>query len=716
MIRSIFSRGRGVEYFRLASLSLATVGLLACRTPSSKIPLEKLAADEQDQNQGQARETIEPLPVERPTDLLPPEVAMLAEAIDPAAVLGGLFGALDKYQSIDRWRNELSGYLGGDLFDANQWAKLGFDSHGPAGFGLLDGASGSGFAYLTLIDERAFEQTLLRVVDMFGARDDFGSAEVAHARVYRLGRRVNVVVRERIALLLYVDNPEDAPRDFVVTAATIDPRESLGRSEGFVWARQQLQPSDDGMVFVNPPALIEQLDRQRSEGMDYGVRYAEEELTRARQSGAPPELIRELEARVEEERRWQREHQTREAAERELIRSLFGSIEVVMGAADLQVGGIFGHGRLLIPTPSVLRRMFLAPEHESPLLTALGEPPLFALDGRVDLQVLLEVVELLARAEGETLAEINRKIEIETGVDVIAGLVPALGGAGGIMLTEARKPDSKRLGEVPKSLGLAAYAELLNPEAIRRMLDKIARDKLMGGTLVRAKRGDGWTLRVPKWHDVELTIVGDRLIASTDAKLATRVRNAERGSQASALAAADHPLRGPITNPSARMYQRLSGWVLLDAREPWKQDAESMLYDINTHHILSPDEAAKVPRSKQFKKKLAEVQKAADEFDAYLTRRAQQEFERELRFAEQLGDLGLQVEPLVDGLGLTAQWRFAPGTTPLEIGAAWFDSIDSWGNDWAEYERLSNRTYELLNDLRMIRQSDLDAEAAKRAR
>lgn len=696
----------------LASVSFAILGLLGCRTPSSKIPLDELRTDEQVDTQGETREAIEPLPVERPTDLLPVEVAVMAEAMDPAALLG-LFGPLDKYEWLDRGRVELREQLGADIFDAEQWDELGLDSHKPAGLGLLDLESKAMFAYVSLVDEGAFEQTVLRVVDKNSAREEFASTEVGDARVYRLGRSVNVVVRDRIAMLLFVDDPETAPRDFVVTAATIDPRESLGRSERFVWARQQLRAGDDGMLFVNPTAVMQQLDGEHGENLDYGVRYAEEELARARASGASVDVIRELEARVAEERRWQQERQVRDAGKRELAQSLFGSIGAVVGAADLRADGIIAHGRLLIPSPTVLRRMLLPPEHESPLLTAIGEPPVFALDGRVDLQVLLEMIELLARAEGETLDSVNRELEVETGINMIGGVIPTLSGEGGIMLTEARKPDLKRLGEVPKSLGFAGYAGLTNPDAMRKLLDGAARDKLLAGALVRAKRGDGWTLRVPEWHDIELAIVGDRLIASTDGKLAVRIRDAERGAQADALAAAEHPLRGPIANPSVRIYQRLVGFVLLDAREPWKQDAESMLYDINSHHTLTPDEAAKVPRSREFKKKLAELQKAVDELDAYNTRRAQQEFERELRFAEGLGDLGMQVEPLVDGLGIAAHWRFAGGTTPLELMALWFGVVDG-SSDWAEYERLNNRTYELVNELRTIRQADLDAEAAKR--
>ncbi|HVI02691.1 MAG TPA: hypothetical protein VM869_28525 [Enhygromyxa sp.] len=693
---------------------MASLSLLACRTPSSKIPLEQLKADEQEQTQGEAREAVEPLPVERPTDLLPPEVPILAEAIDPASVLA-LIGPLDKYPELDNARAELRGQLGGDILDPDQWHQLALDSHGPAGIGVLDVHSTSFFAYLSLTDPQKFDQTVRRLADMFGMAQGefFDVTEVAGARVYRLYREFHVVVRDRIALLIFSQDHGEVPRDYVVTAATIDPRESLGHSERFVWARQQLQPADDGMVFISPPELLVQIERAESSDSDYGIRYAEEELARARSSGASPDAIRELEARVAEERRWQSERQARDVAERELTQALFGSVHAFVGAADLRTDGIVGHARASMASGNVLRRLLLPPERESPLLTSLGEPPVFALDGRVDLQVLLELVELLARTDGHTLAEANREVQAEIGVDMLS-VIAALTGEGGIMLTEARKVDLKKLDAVPKSLGLAAYANLKDPDAIRQLLDGIARDKLLSGALTRAKRGDGWLLRVPEWNDVELAIVGDRLVLATDTKLAGRIRNAERGAQADALAAADHPLRGPLASPAARFYWRMVGFVLLDAREPYLQDAETMLYDYNTHHALTPDEAAKVPRSRDFKRKLGELQKAVDELNAFNVRRTQREFQRELDFANGLGDLGIQVEPQADGLAFAGHWRFASGTTPLELGFAWFRAIDS-SDDWAEYDRLSMRANDLVNELRVIRQADLDAAAAKRA-
>ena len=247
---------------------------------------------------------------------------------------------------------------------------------------------------------------------------------------------------------------------------------------------------------------------------------------------------------------------------------------------------------------------------------------------------------------------------------------------------------------------------------MRSLLEGVVHSKRLGGALTRAKRGDGWILRVPEWRDVAINLVGARLVLSTDAKLAGRVKDAPRGEQAEALADPQHPLRGPSPTPSLRMYQRFSALVLFDSHEPWEQDAESMLYDLNDHPSLGPDAAAKVPRSRGFKKKLKELDKVIDELNAHQREQAQRRFEHDLDYAEQFGDLGVQLERLSDGVGGHALWRMAEGTTPLELGLGMFMGRDM-DTDWESYERLQTRSHELREELYRIRQADLDAAAAK---
>jgi len=707
-----------VRFTRLTLVSLTSlalsVGVLGCRTPSSKIPLDQLSAADQDRSEGEAREVLEPLPIERPSDLLPAEVAIMAEAIDPAALFN-LVGSLDEYPMLIGPRGELVRALGGDILDPERWHELGLDSHGPAGMGLLDLASGGGFMYGSLVDEAKFEQTLLRFADMIGVRDELATAEVGDARIYRLSRGLSVVVRGKVAIVVFVDDVDRAPRDYVVAIATVDPRESLAHTERFAWARQQLQPADDGMVFINPRGLLEQFEQEaRTRNDDYGTRYAEEELARARKFGEPAERVRELEQRVEQERAWTREREAREAGKRELVTSLFGSVGAVVAAADLREDGIVGHGRVQLPADALLRRLFVAPEHESPLLTALGERPVFAVDGRADLAVLLELVDLLAHAEGETLASVNAEVLRDTGVDMLSDVIAALSGEGGFALTESRKPDFKHMYELSKSFGLAAYVGLTDAQAIRKTLDGMVRNRQVFGALVRAARGDGWTMRVPGWREVEINIVGDRLVISTDTKLAKRVREAEPGAEATALGSAEHPFRGPLVTPALRVYGRWSGLAVQYHRESWDTTAESMLYDMNSHHELSVDEAAKVPHSREFKRKLAELETIVAELNRFDQRQAVRRSERYYEFLSKIGDFGVQVEPLADGLAVQAQWRFAKGMSPMQAGYSMF--VAGSDEDWREREPIGERSYRVAEELRQLRRAELDAAAAKRQR
>jgi hypothetical protein len=280
------------------------------------------------------------------------------------------------------------------------------------------------------------------------------------------------------------------------------------------------------------------------------------------------------------------------------------------------------------------------------------------------------------------------------------------------MLTQMHEPDVKRMRDAEKNLGLAAYVGVSDPERVRKLFDGLLRSKRVP-ELHRQTRGDGWVLSVPRWHDVIITVVGDRLIASTDAKLAERIRDARPGTQAGTLADPGHPLRGRAPTPALRLYQRWLWLAALDHYESPKRDAESMLYEINMHSVLNPEEAAAVPRSREFKRKYAELERGLAELDAHERREDERRYEQKLEIGRSLGDVGMQIERLSDGLSARGLWRMAPNTSPLEV----FMHVlmgSSGQHDWAEYERLSQEVGRVREELMLIRRSDLDAAAAKR--
>jgi hypothetical protein len=695
------------------TLSLA---LFACRPPSSELPIEELRGDAGQDSQTshgqQAGERLDPLPVQVAADMLPADVVVMAEALDPSAVLAQI-NKLDKYPEFQGFRAQLSSQVGIDPLDAGQWERIGLDRHRGVGIGLLDIESEGFFLYAGVSDQRALETFMEDLVTRLGMQDQLGTAEIDRARVYRFGEELSVILREGWVVAVMVDRPERATRDYAAMVATIDPREALSRTQGFAWAKQRLEPADDGMLFVDPRRLIAQLQTQDSENQDYGVRYAEDELARARAAGEPRQNIEAAEQRVEEERRWQQERQVREAGRRELVRALFDPVGAFVGALELRDDGITGHAHTLIPGDGLLARLFVASDSESPLLRALDEPPMMAVDGRLDIPALLMFAELVAKTEGQSLQAANDEVQSMLGVDLLGELIPALTGAGGVWITSRREPDPNRLSEAEKSLGLAVHVELAKPDVIRKLIDGLARSARVPG-LTPAKRGDGWLLALPEWNDVNIDVVGNRLIASTDAKLAGRIRDAKPGTQAKPLAEVNHPLHVGSPTASLRMYQRWRWLVILDARDPWKQDAESMLYDINLHPELTPEEAAAVPRSREFKRKLAALEKAVDALDEHQRREAGREFTRTLELVDQFGDAGLALTRTSDGVEARATWRMASGVTPIDTFVPLLMRSDQ--TDWSEYERLNQEVMRTRDEAMAVRRADLDAAAAAKRR
>jgi hypothetical protein len=689
----------------------ALLGLLACHPPSSRLPIEELKDAQNERGRtGEAHQQLAALPVEAPTDLLPADVSALAEAGHPAAVLAHL-RRLDKFPEFQTVHAEMSSTLGVDLLDPEAWQKIGLDRHGPVGIALLDVEAEGVAVYASLTDERMFGDFVERMVERNGGRDALSSADVGNALVYRIGEDSSVILRENVAMFVFVSHPERAPRDYAATIATIDPREALSHTKTFAWAREQVETADDGLIFVEPTGLILQFEREMGgSSSDYGIRYAQDELTRARSAGESAQRIKELEARVEEERRWQLERETRDAAERELVRALFGPIEAFVAAGELRDDGISAHARMLIPGDGLLARLFVPMDVESPLLRALDQPPMVALEGRADMQVLLQLVEVLVRADGENLQEVNTQVRDATGIDMLVDVLPLLTGTGGFVLTQMHEPDIKHMYDAEKNLGLAAYVGVTDPDKLRKLFDVLLRSKRMP-ELSRAKRGDGWVLAVPEWHEVSLTLVGDRLVASTDSKLADRIRDARPGAQADVLADPQHPLRGTAPTPALRLYQCFLWLASEGMYQPSKREAESMLYDLNTHSVLTPEQAAAVARSKDFKRKYAEFERALADLDAFDQREAVRRYEQQLEVGRSLGDTGMQIERLADGLAARALWRMAPNTSPVEIFLRLF--MMGSNTDWSEYERISQDVARLREELILIRRSDLDAAAAK---
>lgn len=697
---------------RLAPLALSSLLLAStqgCKTPSSTIDVGGLDSPAEPDGRkpgSEAAETVEALPVEHPADLLPDDALLLVEVSDPPELLA-YFDPLRQIPDFELIWSQLVGPIGADPLSPGDWAKLGLDIDGPVGGGLLEAPEFAAFAYVTTKDAQLFEESVMRVLRDTGGQSPAVS-DVGLGRVMRLESGLSLVLRENVAMFVVADHPEQLRRDYTAMAATLDPRESLGRTELFGWSRDQLGKEDDGMIFVNVPEVLAAIEADQS-GDDYSVRYLEDEIDAARRRGADAEEIRMLEERLAEERNWQAERQRERAGERALVRELFGPMEVALISGDLQSGGIQAQARVRMGPESLLRRVFTPMANESPLLRGLDQELLMLQEGQVDVTAALELFDMVLRTEGENLQALNAEAKSEIGVDFLADIFPALRGDAGLAVTLDGAPNSAKLGEIPKQLGGGVYVGLRDPAAITAALDGLARNKAMGGVL-KAKRGR-WQLNVPDWRRVELAIVGDHLLLTTDPGLISRTTNAQPGAQAETLASADHPARGSQPTPAFRSYWSWKLISLVETNEPWEQKPEDFLYGIDDHHTLSPDEAAKVPHSRKFKARNKEFLRALDELNRVNRKQASQRFENQYELAELMGDFGVQLGVVSDGLRADMRWRYPNAAPPFATAAQAY--MNGRIVDYDEYDRAQTAVWDLRQQLIELRQEELDAHMRK---
>jgi hypothetical protein len=343
------------------------------------------------------------------------------------------------------------------------------------------------------------------------------------------------------------------------------------------------------------------------------------------------------------------------------------------------------------------------------LVTALDEPTLFMLDGQVDVQKFLRLIDMFAKLDGESIDAMDQKIRAETGLSMLTSVIPLFDGRGGIAITRSRPANPKKLDELPKTLGVAMQFGLKDPDGMRKQLDDLARNPLV--STVFKSRKTGWELELPEWRNLMIDIAGDRLILSTDKSVAGRVRDAKPGKQA---LPAQHLVFGSAPNPALRFYQDWTWVGLVDPPYMYIQTTDNLLYDLDAHTTVTREQAAKIPQSKADKQLRKELQKVLDELAAIERRRAERNFNTTQAALNDVGEVGIQLEVVPDGLTAHGLWKTRGQQSFVSIGASLFMvQMNDGGIDQAERDRLSTRSWELANEIRLQRTADLDAFAAK---
>jgi hypothetical protein len=593
----------------LLALALALPMSAGCRTQAGALAPDAPATG--GTTGGGKGPAMEPLaPVTRAVELFSARTLVVVESAGPARVAEVLGRDALVARFPDEHREivaETVRELGVDALDPKALAAIGVDTNGRMGVAVLSAKPFTWAFYWSVTDAGKFRK---HVVDRLRAGgQDVATVPMAGAELVRIdGMRTGLVLRGSIAVLVGQDG--EVKGDPALEIATADPYNSLASDRGYRKATGGVAPGD-GSVFANVGLLWSLMRPEGEEAAPQPAsNWARDELAQAKARGDSKERIAELEQQARDVDLAEKGWADRRRAEQELAEWFLGRMGLMMWSGMAKPGGLVAVGKLEID-PDAGPSKVLRNRAGTPVLAkALARDPAVLVTGAMEPGELLGIFELLLRADGTSWTEAVAEVKKIAGVDLDAEVRPLFTGAAGFAATI----DGTFTGTAAdgKLLGIAIDLEVSDATKARALLDKVAtnaeaerkKKKDTSFSLRRDKRG-GWIIDIREWRPVFVSIAGHHLVASTDAELGDRIARGVEGpgprTRGSALAAAS--LQGSAF--SAMLDIGALGLVTM---------VRAVDFDFSSASVESPEDA-KVPKSKAYKAKLAEVDKAQKAFN-----------------------------------------------------------------------------------------------------
>jgi hypothetical protein len=588
---------------RLAACFAALLAVAGCNKPGGN---GSTAPDGKGASPTGTGGPTELAPIDHPAQLLPrgtsllltgTSVARAAEVLERDRLVAA-FGP--QYTQL---RAAIVATLGHDALDPAAWPQLGLDPSGPVGLSVTNLADPHVVLFATVSDRAKLVELVRRVMGKAGVEmltEPYGSASILRPK----GQDENgvLVLRDRFVVFVL-----DAGKDQLALArlmATMDPNVSLASEARYRKATGGLRAADMSF-YTDVAGMVDQINAHAvARAAEPGPSWAEDELARARQQGASPERLAELEGQVQESRAHEARWRAREAGQRAFLELLVSGIEGVGATATVKRSGPVFDGRVVAGPEAFVRRLLVNRPGAPALPVAMNGAPLWCGSGRVDPTAGLELLEGLAAAEGDSLAELMAKGKAAIGIDLAADLVPVLGGELELCFAYEGKLGEGRLD--PKSqVGVGAIVQLTDAPKAKYVLAKMATSDSELGKRAK-KRGDGYVIDVPDFRALHLHAAGDRVVLSTDADLAKRLAAGDPGSMQSKIRPGS--ATGAIGLPGTAASQALDlsmgvMWMVMGRAgmgEPWVV-APGLTYE----------QMQAVPLSAKSKKAKKAMQKAA---------------------------------------------------------------------------------------------------------
>ncbi len=484
--------------------------LVACKEQGKAPPVQKEQA-----RLDETSATAEPAPQPGHGESVARLAMLLPQHTLALATVGGLQGALDTLgqreimkafaAEIETVRPELEAVFGFDPLAGEALGEAGIALDGLVGVAYLDEDQGWSAIVIEVAQPTRFQRFFQGVVERH--RLPMLQHEMEDGTVfwaYEHDPRNGVLLRQGFAFLVEGSAAGWDGSELTIKAlAHLDPQESLGMQRAFVHHLEKLGADAGGLVYLNGPGLFGER-RDYAPGPVLSARVQEAKI-----AGDGPSLDFWLKV-MEEER-------SRHGYAEHIRERFLAPLGPFMGALKLTdaVLGFEAQSHALLPDAFLIKALPQTTEVPR-IVHALPGEPLFLLSLNLAPEHLVELLKpLLAYVGFENLGHFAQVLLEQ---DLLPFLQDNLAGQIGLALTGEFNPAADGgLG----ALGLDVYVALRAPEAAREYLGRLAQLPELGWHM--APTQEGFVIKNPGWHDIQVGLTPTGLWLSTDSAFPQRM-------------------------------------------------------------------------------------------------------------------------------------------------------------------------------------------------
>ncbi|MFT5433491.1 MAG: hypothetical protein ACI9OJ_004197, partial [Myxococcota bacterium] len=188
------------------------------------------------------------------------------------------------------------------------------------------------------------------------------------------------------------------PADISTVAAQLAwqaPEDSLITTHSWTQAFDQVKGSD-GWLYVSGPAMFAEAEADIRSDIDTRRARMDADRLAALKDGTTP---------TDPETDWRTQHIRRLEGTLSMAQAFFGGLGGIGIGFEMTGGALTANGHIGMEPGSLLQRLLRNRHASSGLMRALDRAPMYAIDGAMDSDTLVEMVELLASAVGADLAQ-----------------------------------------------------------------------------------------------------------------------------------------------------------------------------------------------------------------------------------------------------------------------------------------------------------------------